>query len=152
LRINKTKLKFLKKLLFISVTIFLACATTSAIYAYNQFNKIKNVKISKNDSDLGISIPSEPEITYSPDQKSDEIRSIALFGTDVGRDRYDLPHSDSIIIATLDFKHDKIKLSSIMRDTYVKVHGYGNRKICEAYAFGGPELAVRTLNEILQPL
>lgn len=149
MRIGKSKFKYLKKLLFISVVIAIAWATTTAIYAYNQLNKIKHVKISKSDTDLGIILPYEPEIAYSPEQKSDEIRSIALFGTDVGRDRYDLPHSDSIIIATLDFKHEKIKLSSIMRDTYVKVSGYGNRKICEAYAFGGPELAIRTLNENL---
>jgi LCP family protein required for cell wall assembly len=133
--------------LIISVVIAIACTTATAIYAYNQLNKIKNVKISKNDADLGIILPSQPEITYSTEQKSDEICSIALFGTDVGRDKFDLPHSDSIIIATLDYKHEKIKLSSIMRDTYVKVRGYGNRKICEAYAFGGPELTVRTLNE-----
>ena len=55
--------------------------------------------------------------------------------------------SDSIIILSIDEMHKKIKMSSIMRDTYVKVKGHGETKITHAYAYGGPQLAIRTLNE-----
>ncbi|MDZ7548740.1 LCP family protein, partial [Clostridium perfringens] len=55
--------------------------------------------------------------------------------------------SDSIMILTLDSVHNKLKLTSIMRDSYVNIPGRGLDKINHAYAFGGPELAVRTLNE-----
>ena len=42
---------------------------------------------------------------------------------------------------------EKIKLTSIARDTYVSVDGYGQTKINHAYAYGGPELAIKTINE-----
>ena len=34
-----------------------------------------------------------------------------------------------------------------MRDSYVNISGIGNDKINHAYAFGGPQLAIKTLNE-----
>ena len=55
--------------------------------------------------------------------------------------------SDSIIIATIDTTHKKLKLTSIMRDSYVTIEGHGDDKINHAYAFGGPQLAIKTLNE-----
>lgn len=51
------------------------------------------------------------------------------------------------MILTLDSVHNKIKLTSIMRDSYVNIDGYGMDKINHAYAFGGTELALKTLNE-----
>lgn len=50
------------------------------------------------------------------------------------------------MIATIDTVHKKLKLTSIMRDYYVYIEGHGNDKINHAYAFGGPELAIKTLN------
>jgi len=55
--------------------------------------------------------------------------------------------SDSIIILTIDTLHSKVKLTSIMRDSYVNIPGRGMDKINHAYAFGGPELSLRTINE-----
>ncbi len=34
-----------------------------------------------------------------------------------------------------------------MRDSYVNIDGVGKDKINHAYAFGGPQLAIKTLNE-----
>ncbi len=51
------------------------------------------------------------------------------------------------MILTLDEEHKVIKLTSIMRDSYVDIPGHGDDKITHAYAFGGPELAMKTLNE-----
>lgn len=150
----------IKKQLFIMSLLFIAFATISGIYAYSQLNKIKNVQISKRDEDLGIntdpqiSEDTESNIGYTTDylipsneKYSSEIQNIALFGIDVGRNAYDIPHSDSIIIATIDPSRKKIKLSSILRDTYVRIKGHGKSKLSDAYAFGGPQLAIRTLNE-----
>lgn len=55
--------------------------------------------------------------------------------------------SDAIMILTLDEVHNKVKLTSIMRDSYVNIDGHGMDKINHAYAYGGPELAIKTLNE-----
>ena len=55
--------------------------------------------------------------------------------------------SDSIIIATIDNNTKKLKLSSIMRDTFVDIPGYGEQKINAALALGGPELLMKTIKE-----
>lgn len=55
--------------------------------------------------------------------------------------------SDTIMILSIDKQHDKLKLTSIMRDTYISVDGHGMTKITHAYAYGGPQLAVKTINQ-----
>ncbi|WP_313127199.1 LCP family protein [Proteiniclasticum ruminis] len=50
------------------------------------------------------------------------------------------------MIVTIDRNSKKIKLSSVIRDSYVNIPGRGMDKINHAYAFGGPELAIKTLN------
>lgn len=73
------------------------------------------------------------------------IVNIALLGIDSegGKGR-----SDSIMILTIDEIHKKLKLTSIMRDSYVQIPGIEEKdKINHAYAFGGPELTIKTLNQ-----
>lgn len=74
------------------------------------------------------------------------IENIALFGIDT-TDEETGGRSDSIIIVTLDHDRKEIRLSAIERDTYVPIEGHGKDKINHAYAFGGPALAVKTLNQ-----
>ena len=76
----------------------------------------------------------------------EKITNIALFGIDT-RKNSSKGRSDSIIILSIDQEHNKIKLSSIARDTYVKIDGHGKDKITHAYAYGGAKLAVKTLNQ-----
>ncbi len=79
----------------------------------------------------------------------DSITNIAVFGIDARSE------SDMIIVLTVDNRHRKLKLTSIMRDSRVPVEGettsgeYLNwdTKISSAYFYGGPQLAIRTLNE-----
>lgn len=74
-----------------------------------------------------------------------EIENIALFGIDArGGDK---GRSDATMILTVDRKRHKIKITSLMRDSYVKVDGYGNTKLCHAYYFGGAPLAIKTINQ-----
>lgn len=71
------------------------------------------------------------------------ISNILLLGIDstdgVGR-------SDSMIILTVDKTTKKIKLTSLIRDSYVYIPGRGMDKLNHAYAFGGPSLALHTIN------
>ena len=53
--------------------------------------------------------------------------------------------SDTMMIASID--RGALKLTSIQRDMLVDIDGHGNAKINAAYAYGGPELAVKTVNE-----
>lgn len=79
-------------------------------------------------------------------QSSFMVENIALFGVD-SRDGDDTGRSDTMIVISLDKRHHKIKLTSILRDSRVEISGHGMDKLCHAYAYGGPELAVATLNE-----
>ena len=69
--------------------------------------------------------------------------NILLLGTDVLRQSSQ--RSDAVIIATVGY--GSLKLTSVLRDTVVDIPGHGRDKLNAAYAYGGPELAMRTLNE-----
>ena len=56
-------------------------------------------------------------------------------------------NSDSIIVVSLDRETGKIKLASILRDIRVDLHEYGMDKINTALVYGGPEFAVKVVNE-----
>ena len=74
------------------------------------------------------------------------ITNIALFGIDT-RSNNSNGRSDAIMILSVDEIHGKIKLTSILRDSYVPIDKHGKDKIAHAYAYGGPELAIKTLNQ-----
>lgn len=126
------------KIVLISALIILLFISCLAIgYFYYKTSKMKRTSISKNDSDLGISKDNE---------KYKDIVNIALFGLD-SRVKNESSRSDCIMILTIDGVHNKMKISSVMRDTYVNIDGHGKTKITEAYGYGGPQLAIKTLNE-----
>ncbi|RBP69077.1 LytR family transcriptional attenuator [Alkalibaculum bacchi] len=78
--------------------------------------------------------------------KNENIVNIALFGIDTREEGYS-GRADTIMIGTLDKEHKKLKLTSIMRDTYVSIPGEKYDKINHSYAYGGPELAIKTINQ-----
>jgi len=59
----------------------------------------------------------------------------------------EIQSSDSIIIVSIDPATKKVKLLSILRDTYVKIPGYGEDRISKAITMGGSSLAMRTIEE-----
>lgn len=74
------------------------------------------------------------------------VTNIALFGLDSRQDN-DVGRSDAMIILSIDREHSKIKLTSLARDSYVKVDGHGSTKLTHAWAYGKASLAVRTINQ-----
>ncbi|MGH4049899.1 MAG: LCP family protein [Clostridium sp.] len=124
--------------LFFIIVLIAGTAFGSSLY---QLNKIKTKTISKTDDDLGV----KPK-KIQEKKEDTKVTNIALFGVD-RRNKDEPARSDSIMILSIDENNKKIKISSIMRDTYVKVNGHGETKINHAYAYGGPQLAIRTLNE-----
>ena len=72
--------------------------------------------------------------------------NILLLGGDSrSTDSYD--RTDSMIILSVNRKTGEIKMTSIMRDTWVSIPGHkGMAKINAANVYGGPERAVQTVN------
>ena len=109
----------------------------AAIYGYSFFDKINTVNIDADD--LGIDPETDKKLSgYS------NIQNIALFGVDA--EQGDVGRSDSIMILTIDKNTNKVKLTSIMRDSYVNIIGTSKDKLNHAYAYGGAQLAMQTLN------
>lgn len=79
--------------------------------------------------------------------KADEhITNIALFGLDT-RDGDEQSRSDCMMIAVIDNTRGKIKLISLMRDSLVPIDDCGTDRLNASYSYGGPALAIRTINE-----
>ncbi len=74
-----------------------------------------------------------------------KITNIALFGIDA-REGDTESRSDAVMVMSINPIANKIKLISVMRDSYVYIDGIGNDKLTHAYYYGGPELTIKTLN------
>ena len=79
-------------------------------------------------------------------QAESDVLNVLLLGTDRRSDKgYGL--ADTMIIASVNPAAGSVKLTSIMRDTWVEIDGHGSEKINAANKFGGPELAMQTINK-----
>ncbi len=132
-----TKRKNKKNIILLSILIvILAIVGVVGGYAYAMFSKVEKVKLDK--SNLGIN----DELSG----KYGHITNIALFGVDSAEEG-ESGRSDSMMIATVDKNNKKLKVTSLMRDSYVDIKGHGKNKLNSAYAFGKEELAINTINE-----
>lgn len=89
-------------------------------------------------------------VVNAEDENIDDYQNIALFGVDnqdniIGDTG---SRTDCIIVASIHKSTKKVKLMSIYRDTYVSINGEYD-KINAAYSYGGPELAISTINRNL---
>lgn len=75
----------------------------------------------------------------------EDIVNILLLGVDERPEEGDEGRSDTTMIATLDFKNNQLKLTSLMRDMYVDIPGRGYAKFNQAYADGGIERVIQTI-------
>ncbi len=84
----------------------------------------------------------------SPLTLSNNSANIALFGVDTREDNAESgTRSDAIMIMNVNGNTGKVKLVSLMRDSYVNIPGYGMTKLCHAYSYGGPQLTMEVLNQ-----
>jgi LCP family protein required for cell wall assembly len=132
----------MKRKLFLIIPVALIITILGGIfYGYSIVDKTKKTELPKDNKELGIAESAANDSKY----KNDDIVNIAFFGLD--RTSPDLAsRSDSIIIMTIDNKNKTVKATSLMRDMYVQIPGKGSNRINAAYAFGGPLLAIKTIN------
>jgi len=127
-----------KVIIFASIFIAIILGIT-AFYINNILNKIQN-----NNTNIKIE-----DKTNNNEQnvvkKENNLINIVLFGIDA-RNLKSPSRSDSIIILSINSETKKIKLISLMRDMFVEIPGKNKNRINAAYAFGGPELAIKTIN------
>lgn len=87
----------------------------------------------------------DTKLLNKTDYKSEKgITNILLVGTD-GRTLDEASRSDSMMILTVDSKNQALKLTSLARDTYVDIPGHNKAKLNAAYAYGGINLLIETI-------
>ena len=134
--------------LILAVSLFITGVLGALAYLFRDMQL--DVHFSEKPEDLGIT---EEIIEKLPEESG--IVNIALFGIDnkkkfEGNSKRVKGRSDSIIILSIDSNKKTVKLTSILRDSWVPIErtsGTKNYKINTAYAYGGPQLAVKTLNQ-----
>lgn len=98
-------------------------------------------------------LPIVQEATAEPTEAPAEIAededpwwNILLLGGD-SRSSKSYGRTDSMIILSIHRVTGEIKMTSIMRDTWVNLGEHGNGKINAANVYGGPELAMAAVNQ-----
>lgn len=111
-------------------------------------------------------VPDEEETTSSPlitnTTDKEELQSEASMVDDMyhddlvtnililGVDDYqpnDPGRSDSMMMVSIDHRHEKLKLTSFMRDTFVSIPGYNYYKLNTGYFLGGAPLQMKTIEK-----
>lgn len=124
-----------RKLLAILFVILLEIVCMGSVFAFNLFSTVQS--------------PIQTSVKSKVIKKG--IKNIAIFGVD-GRADVEGNRSDTIMIASVNYKTGKMTLTSIQRDTLVyipknKMTSGTYDKINAAYSYGGPELALKTINQ-----
>ena len=127
-------------LLLIGLGLLIYFTYNSYISRYQNMN---GSEISQQDLDK---LPVKYIGNVSKIQKPAGVYNIILFGLDTrDKKQFASARSDVIILATLDTVKKEIKMTSFMRDCLVDIPGHGKNKLTSAFNFGGPALAVQTL-------
>ena len=133
----KTFFKVLGIILLILFLIALGVGIGGYTYIRNSLGEMQHVDIDE----------SSIEVNEGVKEVMKGYRTIALFGVDSREDQLEKgTRSDCIMLAVIDQNSKKVKLVSVYRDTYLLISGRKLDKVTHAYAFGGPQLSLSTLN------
>ncbi|MDO5378721.1 MAG: LCP family protein [Clostridia bacterium] len=81
----------------------------------------------------------------------ENVTNILLLGSDSRTENAENGRSDAIIVASIHRETGAIKLTSLYRDMWVTISGASfEDKLNTAYRYGGPNLAMKMVNEILE--
>ena len=86
------------------------------------------------------------DLNVNTNLENSDVKNIALFGVDCRTADYKGCRSDVMMVLSYDQKNNDVTVTSLVRDTYVEIGDRGFDKLNHAYAFGGPELAIQTIN------
>lgn len=81
---------------------------------------------------------------------NNNIFNVLLIGSDTRDVEFDRGRSDSMILLSLNKNQKTIYITSFMRDMYVNIPNKGNNRLNAAYAYGGADLLIDTIQENFQ--
>lgn len=140
MRYERTQRNKKKKRIRWSGVFFLLFLLIGALAVYSYFQYRGGVSDSAKTAEQN-----KQEYEFNGKRDRNGATNILLLGSDArGKEK---SRADTIMIASYNPDKGTYKLTSIMRDTYISVPGYGDNKINAAFALGGPELLRQTIKE-----
>lgn len=134
---NRVKKRTIISIIIIGI-LFIVLSTGAYLYHLFLSNSYVKDDSTKNNVNDG---------TDKKDYKEmDGITNILLIGNDA-RTLDEKARADAILILSIDNIHKKVKITSIMRDSYVKIPGHGEQKINHSFALGEADLLRKTIEE-----
>jgi polyisoprenyl-teichoic acid--peptidoglycan teichoic acid transferase len=138
---TKKKRKWVRVLLFSFLLLFLAVGA----YVFSVYNSLNNA----------VDTMHQPLERSKSDKRKIELSfndaepfSVLLMGVDERKG--DSGRSDSLIVLTVNAHNNSVKMLSIPRDTRTEIIGKGTQdKINHAYAFGGVDMSIATVENFL---
>ncbi|MGI6331552.1 MAG: LCP family protein, partial [Zhaonellaceae bacterium] len=91
--------------------------------------------------------PGEEETQLGDELAGEKRINILLLGVD--QRGKEAARSDTIMVAFLDLKKPDVKILSIPRDTRVEIPGHGKQKLNHSHAYGGAELTMEVVSNLL---
>ena len=126
---------------FLVATMLIASVTIGGIAGkmHAQFNLALN---QRNEGEFDLEEVVVDETMLDSDE---EIINILLVGADKRASWSEVGRSDATMVATIDRKHKRLKLTSLMRDMYVDIPNHGRDKFNASYSYGGIPLLYQTI-------
>jgi len=123
-----------------SVIIFIAAAGAAAFFIY--INSLNTTINSINTAEV--------ENILAPIESPEEPVTVLLLGRDSRDTESERGRADTIMLLYLNPENASGSLLSIPRDTLVDIPGHGQDKINAAYAYGGEELMIKTVQDFIE--
>lgn len=126
-------------LLLVILTAIITSVCWAVAYAYQKITSVSTASTTV-------------ESTKAPEPVSNVV-NILLMGVDDGDNENSggPQRSDAMMVISINSENGKVSLLSLPRDTRVSIPGHkGLEKITHAFFYGGSELAIRTVEDLLQ--
>jgi LCP family protein required for cell wall assembly len=143
-KVKKGRLRRLPRYARILIIVFSAIIFISAAGAGSFFLYINSVNKTINSLNTA-----EVENILAPIESPEEPVTIMILGRDTRDAEGERGRADTIMLLYLDPKELTGSLLSIPRDTLVEIPGRGEDKINAAYAYGGEELMIKTIQGLI---
>ena len=140
-------------LLLVGAGIFVFSGAGRSILARSHMSSLErameeSARLRAQEDDFRIQV-SPDDLSVNPDLPDGWLH-VLLLGTDMGGEQTTHGRTDAMLVLSVEEKSGQMKLTSLIRDMLVPIPGASRgAKINAANAYGGPLLAVKTVNQML---
>jgi cell envelope-related function transcriptional attenuator common domain len=145
---RKKRNKWLRRTLYGLLSVAVMVIAYAGYQAYTIYNALDNFE--KDESESRFQSVADKTVETPPEWEGKERVNILLLGGDArGLAQGEVARSDSMIVVSIDPVTKRAHLLSILRDTYIDIPGHGKGRANTAITLGGPNLAMKTIGELL---